>query len=134
MAEQYKIIDRIFQPIYGLPCWNVKHGWGSFLTLEFGEPHLEIAEPRELDETASTLARGLFRRRRITLRGVWHLWIYCCDWYLYTTDQLIADSDPEGTTKERIAPAARELDGQKLLEVRLEPPAGTSLEPCPVRA
>ncbi len=44
------LIQRVrdsFSPLYGMPCWNAKHGHGSFITFEFGEPHLEIHEPRE---------------------------------------------------------------------------------------
>lgn len=54
-----------FRPLYGLPCWNVRPGQGSFLTLEFGTPHLEIIEPREARHTTSP------RIRRGRSRAIW---------------------------------------------------------------
>jgi hypothetical protein len=33
--EMPDLIDEIFQPVYGKPCWQVKQGIGSFLTFEF---------------------------------------------------------------------------------------------------
>jgi hypothetical protein len=33
-----------FAPLYGLPSWRVERGVGSFLTLDFGEPHVRIDE------------------------------------------------------------------------------------------
>jgi len=33
------IFQKLFGEVYGLPCWNVKPGYGSSLTLEFGQPH-----------------------------------------------------------------------------------------------
>ena len=47
------IINDIFQPLYGKPCWQVKQGYGSFLTFEFGEPHLHIREPRQVSDQVS---------------------------------------------------------------------------------
>jgi hypothetical protein len=38
------MFDQI-RSILGKPCWNVKRGHGSFLTLEFGQPHLVVWEP-----------------------------------------------------------------------------------------
>jgi hypothetical protein len=38
-------IERVVRRLYGKPCWGVKPGFGSFLTLEFGKPNLEVREP-----------------------------------------------------------------------------------------
>jgi hypothetical protein len=32
-------------PAAGKPCWLVQHGYGSFVTMEFGEPHVKIGGP-----------------------------------------------------------------------------------------
>ncbi|MGV3722671.1 MAG: hypothetical protein ACO1SX_17350 [Actinomycetota bacterium] len=120
-------IESSFQALYGLPCWNAKSGYGSFLTMEFGAPHLEIREPREPKPDASDAVRRFFEKRHVVVHGEWHLWIYCCEWWVYTGDRLVGDSDPEGSTKERIDLAARELDGQKLVSVAVDATCGESV-------
>src|SRR5690348_4160578 len=97
-AEHLSALDAPFRPIYGLPCWNVWWGWGSFLAMEFGEPRLEIREPRSSPELSPRVRRHL-ARRLVTLRGEWRLSIHCCQWYVYTGDTLIGDADLEGSTK-----------------------------------
>lgn len=120
-------IETIFAPLYGLPCWNAKSGYGSFLTMEFGEPHLEIREPRVAPPGASERLQRDLAQRRVCVRGAWHLWIYDCEWHVYTGDTLIGDSDLQGTTKERINLAAAELNGQKLTRVTIDPQRGASV-------
>lgn len=104
------IIEGVVKSLYGKPCWNVKPGYGSFLTMEFGEPHLEIREPTVASATASPKVRKALAQRRVFVRGEWHLWIYCCDWRLFTGRKHIGDS----STKGNIARAAEFLDGQAL--------------------
>lgn len=103
-------IEKILRRVYGKPCWGVSPGVGSFLTLEFGRPHLEIREPIIAGKSASTKVRELLARRAVHLHGEWHLWIYCCDWELRSGARRIGDS----STKLRIRRAAEFLDGQKL--------------------
>lgn len=66
MEQHSNIIDQVFQPVYEQPCWNVQPGIGSFLTLEFGQPHLIIHEPRE---PQSSQARETTARRLVYPRG-----------------------------------------------------------------
>jgi hypothetical protein len=47
------IFHKLFREIYAKPCWNVKPGYGSFFTLEFGRPHLDVREPTEASKNAS---------------------------------------------------------------------------------
>lgn len=109
-----------FSPVYGLPCWQVRSGHGSFITLEFGEPSLSIREPRELATPVSERVRRRLARRRVTVRGQWHLWIYCCDWAVTVDDAVVGDS----ASDESINRAVVELDGQKLTGVRRAPRPG----------
>ena len=64
---------------------------GSFVTLEFGEPHLEVREPRDAEPDTSPKLRELFARRNVTIRGEWHLWVYCSSWSIHNSDELILD-------------------------------------------
>ncbi len=104
------VFDRCFRKLYGKPCWNTKSGYGSFITLEFGEPHLVVREPRN-SATKSKKVRNLFARRLVTVRGDWHLWIYCCNWYVYSRRKLVGDSSSVKATQKAI----RFLDGQALV-------------------
>ena len=44
---------------YGLPSWRVERGVGSFLTLDFGKPHVRIDEVREYQTTPCTRHRKI---------------------------------------------------------------------------
>lgn len=107
-----RTIASVFKKLYGIPSWNVHRGYGSFLTLEFGEPHLRIREPI-VSNASSKRVRDRFARRLVTVRGDWHLWIYCCQWKVYKGSRLIGDC----TNTRKIARAARLLNGQALVNV-----------------
>ena len=102
-------ITAAFEPILGCPAWQVKKGYGSFLTLEFGEPSLVIDEPREPRRP---------RNRIVTIRGDWHLWIYCCNWEIAQDGKRLAHSESDD---EIIAKATAQLDGQCLERLWMEP-------------
>lgn len=104
----------IFPSIIGQPCWAVHQGYGSFLTLEWGIPSLSIQEP--------TAKRN---QRIITVRGQWHLWIYCCDWTVSVACGLEAKSE---NTHEQNDAAFSRLDGQLLTAVEIDAEAGTRFE------
>ena len=113
-------LPKIFRPLYGKPSWNVKRGWGSFLTFEFGEPHLHIRERRCPKRKMSPKVRRLLARRGVTVRGEWHLWIYCCDWRVRVGHRVVGHS----RSKAGIDRAAQELDGQALTRVAALPQPG----------
>jgi hypothetical protein len=106
------LLQKVFSELYGEPCWNVKPGYGSFLTLEFGRPHLEVREPTVASKDSSPKVRGLLARRNIFVHGEWHLWIADCAWEVLSNGKHVAN----GTTKRRMQRAARLLDGQKLIQ------------------
>jgi hypothetical protein len=105
-------IAAVFKNLHGIPSWNVHRGYGTFLTMEFGKPHLEIREPIE-SKASSKRVRDHFARRMVTVRGDWHLWIYCCRWKVFEESRLVGDC----TSNRRIDRAAHLLDGQALVNV-----------------
>jgi hypothetical protein len=111
------IFETVFKEIYGQPCWRATPGYGSFLTLEFGNPHLEIREPGVPRENVTKPVRELIMSRKVFIHGDWHLWINCCDWKVFRGKQLAGDS----STKARIQRAADFLDGQKLVRFSIRP-------------
>jgi hypothetical protein len=104
-----------FEKLYGQPCWNVSPGWGSFLTLNFGQPCLEVREPTEPKDSCSPRVRKLLQRRRVTVRGQWRLWIYCCDWRVLENNKVVGDC----SSGRRIKRAAGTLDGQRLIQTEI---------------
>jgi hypothetical protein len=114
-----EIIEKAFAPIRGIPCWNVRQGHGSFLTLEFGSPKLKIGEVR-LRSSDDPYAYG---RRFISLHGDSHLWIYCCGWRIAQDGNVLACNE---STKESIATACRALEGQAFSEFSFRPEPGSS--------
>lgn len=112
------IFDALFKEIYGKPCWRVTPGHGSFLTLEFGDPHLEIREPMApREDTPENVGEDL-QSRRVFIHGDWHLWIYCCDWRVLREEKLVGDSSSDS----RIQQAADYLNGQKLIHFSIRLP------------
>lgn len=109
--------QRSFSRLAGQTCWGVKRGHGSFLTLEFGLPHLRVREPRAVVGASAPVAR-LLSRRSVTVRGDWHLWLYCCAWAVFDkSHDLVGDT----SSKQKIDRAARFLDGQRLVSATLTP-------------
>jgi hypothetical protein len=110
--------ERAFRRIYGKPCWSVKKGYGSFLTFEFGEPHLVVREPIIASKTASQRVRKALARRRAFARGQWHLWIYCCRWKVLSRGKTVAHSESSDT---KIKRAADFLNGRKFIRFSILP-------------
>ena len=111
------IFEDVFQKVYGLPGWRVSPGWGSFLTFEFGTPHLEIREPITPKGNISEKVRRDLARRAVRINGEWHLWINCCNWKVFAKRKLIGES----TSRRSYQTAADFLDGQKLTRVSIHP-------------
>lgn len=112
--------ESIFRNLYGKPCWGVKPGHGSFLTLEFGEPHLEIREPIIASKNASPEIRAHLARRRVYVHGQWHLWINCCNWQVFSGTECVGSS----SSSTEIRRAAEFLDGQALTRFSISLPGG----------
>ncbi|HYD51450.1 MAG TPA: hypothetical protein VEA99_02440 [Gemmatimonadaceae bacterium] len=111
------LADGFFDPLIGLPAWMVRRGHGSFITMEFGEPHLQIGQVEEKRlhiAGAPERAAGRFTK----FGGRWHLWVYCCDWHLELDGVELAHNETDDVTMNR---ALGFLDGQQLHEVHINP-------------
>ncbi|WNJ89229.1 hypothetical protein [Bosea sp. 685] len=123
LIDENDPVQSVFAPVLGLPAWSVQKGQGSMLTFEFGNPSLYIREPIETKEAASAKIVAWRRRRTVKPIGEWWLWIYCCNWRCIVRGREAAHSE---STSKRIGSAARELDGQRLLSISVDPLKGTS--------
>ena len=98
----------------GLPAWNVKQGHGSFLTLEFGEPKLEMNERHPPEQGT---------RRSAHVHGQRHLWIYCCHWRVLQNGTQLAWSEDANDV---IGRATATMNGRKLLDLSVVADDGRS--------
>lgn len=108
------VLERHFRPLHGRPCWGVRTGHANNLTLEFGDPHLEVREPKR-SESPSPRVRRLLARRRVFVHGAWHLWVRSADWSLRLRG---------GRTTTSAAPdpsVVAELDGEALVSCAVHP-------------
>jgi hypothetical protein len=113
-------IAEIVGPVLGHPSWLVEPGHGSFVTMEFGQPELDVREPesrkvRIEGAPEKTLQRSSF------VSGEWHLWIYCCQWSLMLEGIQLAHCESDDITMRR---ALHVLNGQVLQAVEIEPADG----------
>jgi hypothetical protein len=112
-------IEATFRPLYGKPCWNAEKGYSSFLTFEFGQPHLEVLERvMERPVRFSARVKRTLRSRYAHVHGDWHLWIYCCAWSIRLDGWRAAHSE---STDHRIERAVAALNGQALTRVSVNP-------------
>ena len=107
-------MKNLFAPLVGQLVWQVRRGIGSFLTLEFGMPHLSIREPIAPRASRSPKVRRNLMRRGVYVTGDWHLWVQYGDWVLSTFAGALTSEDPAGSPSDE---CLRDLDGQRFLSV-----------------
>ena len=56
--------------------------------------------------------RDALARRQVTLRGEWHLWIYCCEWCVFSCRKIVGDSSSSCAIRKAID----HLDSQALVQ------------------
>lgn len=91
--------------------WNVRCGHGSFLTMEFGTPHLHVREPMSISAADPSNVHDLLKHRRVSVIGDWHFWIMHSNWTLETHGRMISSDDQDVA---KVVSALAYLDGQRL--------------------
>ena len=110
MATTRALLREYFAPLASMPCWNVTAEFGSWLSLCFGQPRLEIREGNP-DSKLKNL-----RRRAVFVEGEFLLWVEMGAWQLLENGKLLFHS---GQARKYLRRAAGHLDSQKLLRVEL---------------
>lgn len=110
-------IRKVFSPFIGQSVWQVRRGHGSFLTMEFGMPHLSIREPIIPSPNRSEKVSRILQRRHVTVIGDWHFWVQYGDWKLLTADGALKSDDPPGSALDE---CLGDLEGQRLLSVDVD--------------
>lgn len=106
-------LEHFIRPVFGLPAWGVRQGYGSFLYFNFGQPKLNVTERQRDGRTV----------RRAHVSGEWRLWTDCCHWRLRQDAAQIAWSEDDRSVIER---ATSILNGQKLVAVSASAREGRS--------
>ena len=114
-----------FRALTALPCWGVDWDPPVNLSLNFGKPRLKIREPIRDRPGRSPALRLAYSHRQIVVRGQWWLWLFWSRWTLS-----IRGLEPVRSTssRRRIQPALRLLDGQRLVDATLLSRARTRFE------
>jgi hypothetical protein len=103
------VLKRHLRRLSGLPAWGGSAFFGTWLSLQFGEPRLEIREP--------VANAGRFgRRRRASVVGQHHLWLDMCHWEIFEDSRRRFHS---GQSRLLLLRAAAHLEGQILVGVSL---------------
>jgi hypothetical protein len=102
-------IDELLQRLMGEFVWSVKRGYGTFLTMEFGSPHLVIREPVKSTSESASVA-SLLGRRNVSIIGDSSLWIRNSHWAIFTKDAVADLNSSDVIVQEML----RNLDGQKV--------------------
>ena len=107
-------IKKFFASFIGQMVWQVRRGHGSFLTMEFGAPHLSVREPIVPNPDTCGRVRRNLQRRHVDITGDWHFWVQYGEWRLSTDDGALTSDDSPGTPFDE---CLRDLEGQRLVAV-----------------
>lgn len=110
------IFDKVFEKVYGKPCWGVENCVGSDISFNFGEPHLEIREPIAASPRASRRVREQLARRQVFVHGQWHLLIWLCEWEIFQYGKRLGSH----RTRSNMDRLVNSLDGQKLVRFSMD--------------
>ena len=119
------IIDDVFTPLYGKPCWSVHLGLGTSLEFNFGDPHIEIREPINPKNSYTAKVRRYLSRREVQVQGSWRLWISFCGWRFYNHEREIGTSIASKRAVNRVIEL---VDGQALIKVIVEETGVTTFQ------
>lgn len=117
-----KIIQDSFAEIYGKPCWGLKYDSQTNLSLNFGEPHLEIREPFQAKSKSRDIIE-LFAHRQVKVKGEYWLWLFICYWRLSFNGIKAASNRSPIRLRNK---AVWKLDGQILTNVTVDSESGST--------
>ena len=98
-------LEAEFVRLYGKPSWNVHKSYSSILYINFGEPKLNVHDPKTVKGKPT---------RFTEICREWVLWIFGCDWKYFREDTLLGCSE---LPLEDIHRLAHDINGQALANV-----------------
>ena len=112
-----KEIQNIFQPIIQQFVWGAKQGYGSFLSLEFGNPKTELGAIHKPSEKRK-FPFNEFEHRNVSVKGDFTFFITMSNWKIYANKTELAYDESE---RDEIEFALGFINGQKLMNVTIDP-------------
>lgn len=111
-----KEIQNIIEPIIGQLVWGVKQGYGSFLSLEFGNPKIDFSGIKKpLDK--GRFPFNNFENRHVTIKGDHTFFVNMANWKIYANESELAYDESE---RNEIEFALSFINGQKLKKVIID--------------
>jgi hypothetical protein len=102
-----------FAPVIGQLVWQVQRGVGWALLMNFGRPHILVAEPHTPRPGVLRGVAHFFARRRVRFEGHWKVLADQGAWKITTANyRLTSRMKPDGRHERALA----ELDGQRLMK------------------
>ena len=117
-----KKLKELLQQVVGELVWAAKRGHGTFITMEFGSPHMVVREPIKSTSTMPRVVRHL-ARRHVSILGEFSLFVQDSRWSISTRDQTVGLDTSETAVREMLL----DLDGQRVSAVSFAE-ADTTLE------
>jgi hypothetical protein len=87
--DAFEKIDEMLRLLVGQFAWSVRRGFGTYLTMQFGEPHRVVREPIQASENADAVVRRTLGRRLISIQGDVSLSIQDSQWSIFTKDAAV---------------------------------------------
>lgn len=109
-----------FAPLIGQLVWAVSQGYDTFVTMEFGSPHLLLREPGTRKAPATPRLQRMAARRMVTIKGDWHLFVEFAEWRASSVNGSISSKDKKRSGWKDVFD---DISGQRLLSAE-SPVAG----------
>lgn len=106
----------LFSPLFDQIVWQPKRTHGSMLLMEFGEPRLEIVEPRPVGDDGRKECSP-HRRRRVYVVGPWSLLVQHCTSRVEAGGKTLTSDEMDDITYRRVL---AELNGQRLEAIKVD--------------
>ena len=102
-------------------CWGVEWSRMLNLSMSFGQPRLEVVMEPHKTQSRDADIRRMARRRLISIKGKWWLWVLLARWEILHDGVCLVNSRSSMAKKHD---AFADLTGQKLLNIWLLPDKG----------
>ena len=113
-----------FAPLIGQLVWAVSKGYDTFVTMEFGAPHLLVREPRAPRRNASPRLERTAARRSAIVKGDWHLFIEFAEWRMTSANGSIGSRDKKRASWQAVLD---DISGQRLIVAESPTPGSLTL-------
>lgn len=110
MATTSSLFREYFGQLKGLPCWGASAEFGTWLSLNFGRPHIRVREGNPKAESERQ------RRRHVYVNGDFLLWFEMGEWEYFENGKRRFHS---GQSRAYLRRAAARLQSQCVARVQL---------------